>query len=50
MIGAVSVISVLIGMAFAWIARGRPRHQQVMEIIGGGLLIAGFASLGYSLE
>jgi hypothetical protein len=50
MIGALSVISIVVGTACAWMAAGHPRHQQVMETCGGGLLIAGFALLGYSLE
>ena len=50
MIGALSVISVMVGMAFAYMAGRRGRHQQVMETLGGILLIAGFALLGYSLE
>jgi hypothetical protein len=50
MIGAFSVVSVLLGTAFAWMARRHPRHQQLMKIIGGALLIAGFALLGYSVE
>jgi hypothetical protein len=50
MIASLSVITVLVGTAFAWMAAGRPQHRQVMEIIGGVLLIAGFALLGYSLE
>jgi uncharacterized membrane protein len=50
MIGALSVISVLVGTAFAYMAGRHPRHQQVMETFGGVLLIAGFALLGYSLE
>lgn len=50
MIGALSVISVLVGVAFACMAGRHRRHQQVMETFGGVLLIAGFALLGYSLE
>ena len=50
MIGALSIISILLGAAFAWMAHGHPRRQPAMESIGGILLIAGFALLGYSLE
>ena len=50
MIGALSVISVLIGTAFAYTAGRHPRHQQVMKTLAGVLLIAGFSLLGYSLE
>jgi hypothetical protein len=31
-------------------AARHPRYQQVMETVGGVLLIAGFALLGYALE
>lgn len=50
MIGALSIICVVIGMAFAYMAGRHRRHQRVMETFGGVLLIAGFALLGYSLE
>lgn len=50
MIGALTVVSVAVGTAFAYMTGRRPRHQQVMETLGGALLIAGFALLGYSLE
>jgi hypothetical protein len=49
MVDALSVMSVLLGTAFAWMAGRHPRHQQLMEIVGGTLLIVGFALLGYSL-
>lgn len=50
MIGALSLISVLVGTAFAWMAARQTRPQQAIETISGVLLIAGFALLGYSLE
>jgi putative Mn2+ efflux pump MntP len=50
MIGILSVTSVVIGTALAWMAARRPAHRKVMEIFGGILLIAGFALLGYSLD
>jgi hypothetical protein len=49
-IGALSVISVVVGTAAAWMAGRHPRHRDIMETFGGVLLIAGFALLGYSLE
>jgi putative Mn2+ efflux pump MntP len=50
MIGILSVTSVVIGTALAWMAARHPAHRKVMEIFGGILLIAGFALLGYSLD
>jgi hypothetical protein len=49
-IGALSVIGVAVGAAFACMAGRHPQHRQVMETIGGVLVIAGFALLGYALE
>lgn len=50
MIGALSVTSVAVGTAIAWMAGRYPRHQHVMQAFGGVLLIAGFALVGYLLE
>jgi hypothetical protein len=50
MIGALSVVGVVVGAAFACMAGRHPRHRQVMETTGGVLLITGFALLGYALE
>ena len=50
MIGGLSAISVVVGMVFAYMAGRHRCNQQVMETLGGVLLIAGFALLGYSLE
>jgi membrane associated rhomboid family serine protease len=50
MIGALGVISAVVGTAFAYMASQHPRHQQVMETFGGVLLIVGFTLLGCSLE
>jgi hypothetical protein len=50
MIEALSVLSVVIGAAAAWMAGRHPQHQRIMETFGGVLLIAGFALIGYSLE
>jgi hypothetical protein len=49
-IGSLSVISVVVGTAFAWIASRHARHRDAMQAFGGILLIAGFALLGYALE
>jgi hypothetical protein len=50
MIGILSVTSVVIGTALAWMAARCPAHRKVLEIFGGLLLIAGFALLGCSLD
>jgi hypothetical protein len=50
MVGALSVVSVMVGTACAYMAGRHPRHRKNMETFGGALLIAGFALLGYSLE
>jgi uncharacterized membrane protein YdjX (TVP38/TMEM64 family) len=50
MVGALSVISVVVGAACAYMAGRYPRHRKNMETFGGALLISGFALLGYSLE
>jgi 1,4-dihydroxy-2-naphthoate octaprenyltransferase len=50
MIGAFSVIPVIVGTALAWMATRHPQHQEILQTLGGILLIAGFALLGYSLE
>ncbi len=42
-------MSVVLGAAIAYRADGHPRHRQVMETVGGILLIAGFALLGGAL-
>jgi cytochrome c biogenesis protein CcdA len=49
MIGT-STAFVVAGATVAWIVARHPRHREVIEMIGGSLLIAGFALLGYSLE
>jgi hypothetical protein len=49
-IAALSVVTVTVGTAFAWIAGRHGRYQQAMEAFGGILLITGFALLGYELE
>lgn len=51
MIAVVSIVSVIAGTTVAWFgARHHPRHQEVLKSLGGLLLVAGFALLGYSLE
>jgi len=50
MIGELSVICIVVGTAFAWMAGRYPLRREAMETFGGVLLIAGFALLGYSLE
>lgn len=50
MIGELSIVSVVVGTAFALGARRYTRYREAMETVGGVLLIAGFALLGYSLE
>jgi hypothetical protein len=50
MIGALSIISLVVGTAVAWIGSRHARHQEALEAFGGVLLIAGFALLGYSIE
>ena len=50
MIGELSIVSVVVGTAFTLGARRYTRYREAMETVGGVLLIAGFALLGYSLE
>lgn len=50
MIGELSIVSVVVGTAFTLGARRYTQYREAMETVGGVLLIAGFALLGYSLE
>lgn len=50
MIGELSIVSVVVGTAFALGARRYTQYRETLETVGGVLLIAGFALLGYSLE
>jgi predicted transcriptional regulator len=49
MIAAVSVISVVLGAAIAYVADRYPAHVEALETSAGVLLIGGFALLGSSL-
>jgi hypothetical protein len=46
----VSLAGILLGAAIAHFAGHYPRHQIIMETIGGALLLGGFGFLGYLLE
>ena len=50
MITGLSTISLLLGTAIAYMARGYPERQAVMETVGGVLLISGLGLMGYALE
>jgi hypothetical protein len=50
MIGILSVSGIVAGAAIAYLARRCGRHHDTLEAVGGVLLIAGFALLGYSLD
>jgi hypothetical protein len=50
MITGLSTISLLLGTAIAYMARGYPERQAVMETAGGILLISGLGLMGYALE
>ena len=49
MISALGAVIVMLGTGIAYMA-GRYRHQDVIETIGGVLLITGFALIGYALQ
>ena len=49
MIAAVSVISVVLGAAVAYVADRYPAHVEALETSAGVLLIGGLALLGSSL-
>lgn len=48
--GALSVTAVVAGATVAYLGRRYPRHHDILERVGGILLIGGFSLLGYSLE
>ena len=50
MITGLSTISLILGTAIAYMARGHPERQAVLETVGGILLIGGFGLMGYMLE
>ena len=49
MVGAVSLISLLLGATLAYTADRVPAHVEVLESSGGILLISGLALLGSAL-
>jgi hypothetical protein len=49
MIGAVSLISVVLGATIACLADRYPAHVEMLETGAGALLIGGFALLGSTL-
>lgn len=48
--GALSMTTVVAGATVAYLGRRYPRHHDILERVGGILLIGGFSLLGYSLE
>jgi hypothetical protein len=50
MICGLSAISLVLGAAIAFLAKGYPKHQAAMETVAGFLLIGGLGMLGYALE
>jgi hypothetical protein len=50
MITGLSTISLVLGTAIAYLARGYPKRQAAMEIAGGILLLGGLGLMGYALE
>lgn len=48
--GTLSVTAVIAGATAAYLGRRHPRHHDILERVGGILLISGFSLLGYSLE
>ena len=49
MVAAISLISVVLGAAVAYVADRFPTHIETLEMSAGALLIGGFALLGSSL-
>jgi hypothetical protein len=49
MVGAMSVLSVGFGAALARLSERFPARTELMETIGGVLLIGGFAAIGCAL-
>jgi hypothetical protein len=45
-----SAAAVVAGATVAYLGRRYPRHHDILERVGGILLIGGFSLLGYSLE
>jgi hypothetical protein len=50
MICGLSMISLVVGTAIAYLANGHPKYQAAMETVAGFLLIGGLGMLGYALE
>jgi MFS family permease len=50
MMTGLGVASLVVGSAIAFLAERYPRHQQSIQTLGGVLLIAGLAVLGYLLN
>ena len=49
MVAAVSLMSVVLGAAIAYLADRFPAHAETLETSAGALLIGGFALLGSAL-
>jgi hypothetical protein len=50
MICGLSSISLMLGTAIAYTAKGYPKHRAAIETVAGVLLIGGLGLLGYALE
>jgi len=50
MITGLGMASAVLGTAIAYLAARRPQSQEAMETVGGILLLAGLALLGYALQ
>ena len=50
MITGLTTISLMLGTAIAYSASRHPKHQAVIETLGGLLLLGGLALMGYTLE
>ena len=49
MLGFAGLISVMIGGAIAYVAERFPAHVEVLQTVGGVLLIVGFGLVGWAL-
>jgi hypothetical protein len=50
MISLLGAVSSGFGATIAYVGGRYPRHQGLLETVGGILLIAGFALIGYALQ